>query len=268
MPYAISWPLAVLLLDIDHFKAFNDHYGHPMGDACLRQVADVLRLGCRRSADTVARFGGEEFIAIFPETDAIDAAGVAEQMRASVADRAIPHGMAGELPMVTISIGVAALVPSNRLRAADLVRMADEALYAASKRAGRNQVVLGAANMIEQIAPQPTGRLRRTAQVGDLEAQFVRLAPPVDFQGHFIPDEQGPGNEVNIQRMGHRLPVHLDYHIAEAKTRLLRRGGSLHLRDQHPALRLKPKLAHGIGLQVRQRLAMKAHPRDHGACRR
>jgi diguanylate cyclase (GGDEF)-like protein/PAS domain S-box-containing protein len=145
-------PLAVLLLDIDHFKAFNDHYGHPMGDACLRQVADVLRLGCRRSADTVARFGGEEFIAIFPETDAIDAAGVAEQMRASVADRAIPHGMAGELPMVTISIGVAALVPSNRLRAADLVRMADEALYAA-KRAGRNQVVLGAANMIEQIAP-------------------------------------------------------------------------------------------------------------------
>jgi diguanylate cyclase (GGDEF)-like protein/PAS domain S-box-containing protein len=145
-------PLAILLLDVDHFKAFNDHYGHPMGDACLRQVADVLRAGCRRSADTMARFGGEEFIAIFPETDAIDAAGVAEHMRASVANRAIPHASAGDLAVVTISIGVASLVPYNGLRPADLVRMADEALYAA-KRAGRNQVVLGAASLAEQITP-------------------------------------------------------------------------------------------------------------------
>lgn len=145
-------PLSVLLLDIDHFKGYNDQYGHPMGDACLRQVADVLRAGCRRSADTMARFGGEEFIAIFPETDAPDAANVAEHMRAAIQDRALPHAKADGPAVVTISIGVAALVPENGLSPTDLVRMADQALYAA-KHAGRNQVVLGACATAQTLAP-------------------------------------------------------------------------------------------------------------------
>lgn len=145
-------PLSVLLLDVDNFKAYNDHFGHPAGDQCLREVARTLQASCRRPADAVARYGGEEFIVIFPETDAPEAAAVAEQIRAAIEGLAMPHVQPGTASFVTVSIGVSAVVPHEGITIADLMRMADEALYAA-KRGGRNQVVVGAYSATGYLAP-------------------------------------------------------------------------------------------------------------------
>lgn len=131
-------PIALLMLDADNFKYYNDHYGHLEGDHVLRSIADCVRLLMRRPADIGARYGGEEFAVLLPETDAIGAADVAERLRARVETLAIPHeGRPGG--RVTISIGVAVARPRHGHSDSMLVREADAALYAA-KGAGRNRV--------------------------------------------------------------------------------------------------------------------------------
>lgn len=130
--------ISLLMLDVDHFKLFNDRHGHPEGDRALRAVADAMKGGLRRPGDLVARYGGEEFLAVLFGTDAVGALAVAERIRASVEGLAIPHaGAAGGV--VTVSIGVATLRPRPGDDVAALVKAADEALYAA-KRDGRNRV--------------------------------------------------------------------------------------------------------------------------------
>ncbi|MBI4728571.1 MAG: GGDEF domain-containing protein [Acidobacteria bacterium] len=130
--------LALLLIDIDHFKRFNDRFGHPAGDEVLRAVAATLQ-GAVRSFDVVARYGGEEFAAILPETGTEGAVAVAERIRAAVA--AAPFAGASTRPVaITVSVGVAAS-PENGRSAADLIAAADAALYR-SKEAGRNRVTL------------------------------------------------------------------------------------------------------------------------------
>lgn len=151
--------LAVIILDVDHFKRFNDRYGHPAGDGCLRQVAAVLRDGARRPSDLVARIGGEEFAILLPATELSGAAIVAERLRAEVQALAIPH--AGNLPsgLVTISLGVAAAWPQpdrdpamqQRAREA-LISTADHALYAA-KEAGRDRVALAHPPVLSETVP-------------------------------------------------------------------------------------------------------------------
>lgn len=143
-------PLSVLLLDIDHFKSFNDTYGHPEGDACLRRVAGAVARTTRRASDLAARYGGEEFFVLLAETDAAGAAAVAERLREEVVALRIEHGASGAGAVVTVSIGLATVVPSPQDvggRAAGavaaLVQQADAALYAA-KRGGRNRVVAAA----------------------------------------------------------------------------------------------------------------------------
>jgi diguanylate cyclase (GGDEF)-like protein/PAS domain S-box-containing protein len=136
-------PLSVAMLDIDHFKSFNDLYGHPAGDVCLRQVAQAAAVAVRRGADEVCRYGGEEFLAILPDTAGAAAAHVAELIRAAVEALAIPHQgePSGHL---TISLGVASLRPTGQGSRRDrdsLIAQADEALYAA-KSAGRNRVAV------------------------------------------------------------------------------------------------------------------------------
>lgn len=129
-------PLAALMLDIDHFKRFNDSYGHDAGDALLAQFADVLKRTVR-SEDIACRYGGEEFTVVLLEADALAAAQRAEAIRAAVAEMSVVHQQQ-QLPHVTVSVGVA-LFPRDARGPEDLLRRADAALYAA-KRAGRDRV--------------------------------------------------------------------------------------------------------------------------------
>ncbi|UFN46953.1 diguanylate cyclase [Roseomonas sp. OT10] len=135
-------PLSLLLLDLDRFKVFNDTYGHPEGDECLRVAADAIARSLRRPGDLAARYGGEEFAAILPDTAAPDALQVAEAVRAAVEAAGMPH--AGNPPwgVVTASLGVASAMPrpgGAEAGVAGLVAAADAALYEA-KRGGRNRV--------------------------------------------------------------------------------------------------------------------------------
>lgn len=132
-------PLSLIILDVDHFKAYNDHYGHQAGDECLRVVAEVLSDHVRRPSDLVARYGGEEFVCLLPETDGPGATRVAEGFRTGVAERRIPHAQSPVAPYVTISLGVATVIPSAEGSPEKLAEMADQLLYRA-KRTGRNRV--------------------------------------------------------------------------------------------------------------------------------
>ncbi len=132
-------PLALIILDIDHFKAFNDFYGHQAGDDCLRKVAAGLRGNVRRPGDLIARYGGEEFAVVLPNTDETGALEVAEAMRRSVMNLNLRHKGSKSCRQVTVSAGVAALVPGHDMDAAHLVGAADKGLYRA-KREGRNGV--------------------------------------------------------------------------------------------------------------------------------
>jgi diguanylate cyclase (GGDEF)-like protein len=135
-------PLSLLVVDIDHFKSYNDHYGHPAGDACLRQVAEALRECAARPIDLVARLGGEEFALLLPHLDGADAVQVGERCLQAVEAAAIAHAGSPVAPRVTVSVGVA---QSTQLEGdgAALLAAADAALYAA-KRQGRRRVVLAA----------------------------------------------------------------------------------------------------------------------------
>ncbi len=130
--------IAVLLADIDHFKAYNDTLGHQAGDACLKQVADIITGSLRRHGDAAFRFGGEEFLMVLRRTSPADAHFIAERMRRAIEDAAIPHP-AAPAGRVTASFGIAVTLVSPGLTPEDPVSGADAALYAA-KHAGRNQV--------------------------------------------------------------------------------------------------------------------------------
>jgi diguanylate cyclase (GGDEF)-like protein len=131
--------LALMMIDIDHFKLFNDRYGHVRGDACLRAVGETLSLVTLEEAVLVARYGGEEFALLLPGLDLARAAALADEARRAIEDLLIVHADAAS-GFVTISVGVDAVVPAKDQPAADLVEAADRALYAA-KRRGRNTVV-------------------------------------------------------------------------------------------------------------------------------
>lgn len=134
-------PLSLLMCDVDHFKQYNDVYGHPGGDECLKAVAAILARNARRCADVAARYGGEEFALILPETDSKGAQQVGEQIRSEIRRAGLPHG-GSSIGYLTLSIGVATMVPQRgRGAPAELLRAADNALYAAKQR-GRDCVVV------------------------------------------------------------------------------------------------------------------------------
>lgn len=134
--------VAVLMCDIDDFKALNDHRGHAEGDRCLQQVANLIKHHLRSKQDCVARYGGEEFMVLLYNATVADAAAVAEAIRSSIAAAALPSPGSRVAPFVTVSIGVAVGPTSSEANAAEhLQRQADQALYAA-KRAGRNRVMV------------------------------------------------------------------------------------------------------------------------------
>jgi len=140
-------PVALILADVDHFKAYNDHYGHQGGDACLVQVAAALRRAASRGHDMVTRYGGEEFAILLPQLDAAGAEGVAQRLLDELARIALPHAASPTAPCVTMSLGIAGMVPNDALGAEILVASADALLYQA-KAGGRNCYRVGDADGI------------------------------------------------------------------------------------------------------------------------
>jgi diguanylate cyclase (GGDEF)-like protein len=132
-------PLAVIMVDIDHFKRYNDTYGHPAGDACLQAVAAALHANLRRPQDLVARYGGEEFACVLPDTPLNGAHERALELEQAVRGLCIAHEKSDMASVVTISLGVAAVIPTADTDPGDLVAAADRMLYAA-KQGGRGQV--------------------------------------------------------------------------------------------------------------------------------
>ncbi|RXG92363.1 sensor domain-containing diguanylate cyclase [Bradyrhizobium zhanjiangense] len=134
-------PLALLFVDVDHFKLFNDRHGHQSGDECLRAVAAAVSRHAMRPLDLASRYGGEEFALILPDMDCDTACAVAEEIRCAVLALQIAHGAMGAGEHVTLSVGVASHIPSGADGGPDrLLGAADEALYVA-KRLGRNRVI-------------------------------------------------------------------------------------------------------------------------------
>ena len=134
-------PLSLIMIDVDHFKLYNDAYGHQAGDHCLKNIAQVLEGTVNRPADFVARYGGEEFIAILPNTDSEGASYIAEDFRSGIAALELVHRESTTSDFVSVSVGCASMVPSPKDMPTVLVELADKALYQA-KSQGRNRVVL------------------------------------------------------------------------------------------------------------------------------
>lgn len=135
--------LSIMLIDVDHFKAFNDLFGHLEGDGVLRSLGDVLRRGSRRDSDEAFRFGGEEFAILLPGTGSVGASKVAADLQRAIAELAISHPASGT-GLLTASIGIAQALPARAGSTADaMLTAADQALYEA-KKAGRNRIRLGA----------------------------------------------------------------------------------------------------------------------------
>lgn len=146
-------PLGLILIDIDHFKAYNDHYGHQGGDEALQAVAQTLRSAMRRPRDFVARYGGEEFVCLIPDSDADATLRTAEYLLNQVQGVGIPHDRSEVSSIVTISAGVVSQVPKSDVEPGALLQLADARLYAA-KRKGRARVDAGES---EQSAVSASG---------------------------------------------------------------------------------------------------------------
>lgn len=132
-------PFSLLLMDVDFFKLYNDHYGHAEGDCCLRKVAEAISRSLPRTMDLAARYGGEEFACVLPETNLSGGTAVAERILRSVRDLEIPHACSKAAQVVTLSVGIACMTPSTGTRPLDMIGQADQALYLA-KFNGRNQM--------------------------------------------------------------------------------------------------------------------------------
>jgi len=134
----VKMPLSLIMLDVDHFKKYNDHYGHQEGDDCLKSLAHCLKLAIKRPHDLLARYGGEEFVVLLPDTNSSGAGHVAEKMLAAVESLQISH-VNTESGVISISLGVATITPDADSSTRDLMEAADAQLYKA-KNAGRARV--------------------------------------------------------------------------------------------------------------------------------
>jgi len=132
-------PLAVLVIDIDNFKAYNDSLGHQAGDGCLREVARLLQSEMKRPGDTVARYGGEEFAIVLPDTDIFGAGVVALNIRNALNEMALPHPASNVAMLVTLSIGINVVIPKSTDTIEHFIGGADRALYRV-KGNGRNNI--------------------------------------------------------------------------------------------------------------------------------
>lgn len=146
--------LSLLMIDIDHFKRYNDHYGHQTGDECLRQVAHILVLCAKRSGELVARYGGEEFAILLPGVDAAEALAIARRCLEQMEGAHIAHADSPVSPWLTVSIGVASLLVSPQESRSTLLQQADGALYCA-KKAGRARLEVYDPEAVSALATRP-----------------------------------------------------------------------------------------------------------------
>ena len=172
-------PLALLMIDVDHFKSFNDRYGHPAGDACLRQVAGALLAAIRRPGDLAARYGGEEFALLLPNTDGFGAVELALRLRMAIRALAVPHSGTAQ-GFLSVSIGVASVAAAGDEGPESLFKAADRALYRA-KASGRDAIcsaddgtLTGEPPAEDGAADQP-GRLRLPRAAGTVPAALYAL---------------------------------------------------------------------------------------------
>jgi diguanylate cyclase (GGDEF)-like protein len=173
--------LGLVLGDVDDFKAYNDHYGHQAGDACLQRIAAALSSACRRATDLVARYGGEEFALILPDTDMAGVEKVCNAARERVEALAIPHARSRAYPVITMSFGATALVPDGSTTPILLIQWADQALYQA-KLGGRNRCATwagssdgtGGPSMQERASSQLEAR---PSSRGSVPASVLRHGP-------------------------------------------------------------------------------------------
>jgi len=149
--------VVLLMADIDHFKAYNDAHGHVRGDECLRRITEILLGHFRRVEDLVARYGGDEFAVLVPDTDLATAEEMADAVRQEIEELGLAQGDASPRPVVTLSFGIAAVRPVDGLSPSDLVAMADGALYRA-KALGRNRIVVWGREGREKPAGEPQSR--------------------------------------------------------------------------------------------------------------
>ncbi|WP_303854942.1 GGDEF domain-containing protein [Salinicola salarius] len=151
----LSCTVSAMMIDVDHFKAFNDHYGHPAGDVCLVDIAGVLKDTFRRETDVVVRLGGEEFLVLLINTGKDEAWALADAMRAMIQALGIPHEFSSVASVVTVSVGVVTSPHGLLVDIDDMIAHADEALYDCKAR-GRNQVasrLMGADTTLEGSQP-------------------------------------------------------------------------------------------------------------------
>jgi diguanylate cyclase (GGDEF)-like protein len=141
--------LSLILCDIDYFKPYNDTYGHPAGDVCLQQVAQALEQVTQRPADLVARYGGEEFTIVLPDTDLAGAEAIARAIQQALAELGLYHGASPLGQHITLSLGIASLIPTTGQKAQTLIDQADAALYTA-KQQGRDRFQVFVAEQAQQ----------------------------------------------------------------------------------------------------------------------
>nr|WP_277882058.1 PAS domain S-box protein [Phormidium tenue] len=137
--------LALIMCDVDYFKPYNDHYGHPAGDRCLQQVAQLLKDHIQRPGDVLARYGGEEFVVLLPRTTLVGAMAVAARIQHQFTQARLPHGFSSVADHITLSFGIACCVPLHKNSPSELLAAADAALYQA-KLAGRNRYCINSSN--------------------------------------------------------------------------------------------------------------------------
>lgn len=135
-----EYPISLIFLDIDFFKSYNDNYGHQAGDRCLKKIGDALNRSIRRSRDLLARYGGEEFVILLPHTEMEEAFKIAENIRIHIQNMDIRHSYSEITNQITVSLGVASVLPDLQTRSSSLIEQADAALYQA-KNSGRNKVI-------------------------------------------------------------------------------------------------------------------------------
>lgn len=218
--------LALIMLDIDYFKNYNDTYGHVAGDECLQRVAGAISESLRRPTDIAARYGGEEFMCLLPDTSLIGAVSLAETIRRAVADLAIPHATSQAANMVTVSIGALSLTCTPETAPDHIVKSVDTLLYQA-KNEGRNRVKFGAINdhIYLKQAHHNTGALR--------------IVWDKDFaSGNATLDQQ----HMNLMNMANNLLAHIfdDNSAASAQSciREIMHHAAQHFKDEEDILRV------------------------------